>query len=182
MEITKQNKIEFAKVMYGLAGNFGGEVSRDDLALRFEVLKEYSLDEIKQAGIWLLKKRDRTFPAVPTTKEIIDVIEYANNPQLTPKAKAHEQCDIVLKYFNHYGSACDHTFKDPSTKYLMENRWSLYQLGRMNESDLRWWRKNFVESYLDISKPKDVELLENKDTENCEIPVTDLKLLTKIGA
>ena len=49
MKNTREEKTQFSKIMYGLAGNFGGEMSKHDLALRFEVLKEYSIDQIKQA-------------------------------------------------------------------------------------------------------------------------------------
>jgi len=179
MRNTEKEIAMFAKVIVGVSEEFGGSPSDDNLELKFNALKEYSIEQIRQAGTWLLKNRKETFPAVPKTQEFINAIQQTTNPQLSPKAKAHEQCDIVLKYFQYYGSACDHTFKDTSTKYLMENRWSFYQLGGMKPDDLKWWRKDFVEAYQEISKPQDVELLENQ--KNCTIPATKLKLLAKVG-
>lgn len=152
MEDNRQNRIDFSTVMYSLAGNFGGVLSSDDLKLRLKFFKttEYSVDQIKMAGAWLLENRTQTFPAVPTTKEIIDAIKAITSPQLSKEAQAHKQCDIILLYLGDRGSSCDHVFKNASTGYLMGHRWGFGKLGDMTAEDLKWFRKDFVKAWIDL--------------------------------
>ena len=182
MEKSKQNKIEFAKVMYGLAGNFGGQVSKDDLALRFEVLKDYSMDEIKQAGIWLLKKREQTFTAVPTTKEIIDAIGMVNNPRkaISIEARAEIQLQEVLNKLKNDGGSVVVDFDDSITQEIMTRRWPWQQwASTVLESEIKWFCKEFKELYKVYDKNKVVELglLEAPGEKTHQIPASKLKEL-----
>jgi len=152
MESTLEIKKKFATVMWGVAEEWGGKISKSGLEMRFLSLKKYSIDQITQAGSWLLENRKEKYPAVPTTKEFIDAIRSAQGELVDPKMKAQSQCDIVFKYFDYYGSHCDHRFKDSITRYLMENRWSFRKLGVMRVDDLKWFRKEFVEAYQDCSR------------------------------
>jgi len=182
MEKSKKDKIEFAKVMYGLAGNFGGQISKDDLSLRFEVLKEYSLDEIKQAGIWLLKNREQTFPAVPTTREIIIAVEKIDNPQaaISIEARSEIQLQCVLNKLRTEGSNSDVDFNDPVTQELMTRRWPYNQWARtVLEDEIKWFCKEFKELYKVYDKNKVVELglLEAPGEKTHQIPAGNLKKL-----
>ena len=150
----KDNKVDkgmFAQVMYGLAEDFGGTVSDNGLLLRFDALKEYSIKQIRIAGTWLLKNRKVTFPAVPTTKEIIDVIE-ATAGKLDPKAAANLECDKVFKKLKEFGRAALPKFLDKNTAYLMTYRWTFEKLGMMDAEELKWFRKDFMEAYQDMEQ------------------------------
>lgn len=166
MENTKTDKIEFAKVMYGMAGNFGAKIEKDDLALRFEILKEHPIDNIKKAGIWLIKNRENTYPPVPTTKEILDAISIISG-EIESKIKVEMEADKVLKNLRYFGRECPTKFKDPATQYLMTNRWTFHKLGMMSSKDLYWWRKDFVEAYQAIvtQKPEFIYKIGHKKTE-----------------
>ena len=74
MKNDKETKAIFAKILYAIAEEFGGKISKNNLELKFFALQEYSIEQITQAATRILKYRTKTFPAVPTTKEFIDVI------------------------------------------------------------------------------------------------------------
>jgi hypothetical protein len=152
MENSDKNK--FASVMYGLAGNFGGKLSKDDLKLRFTALIEYSIKDISLAGTWLLKNRVATYPPVPTTKEIIDAISKTKG-KLENKEVAEIEADKILRLLKQWGRECGTRFKDPVTDYLMVYRWNFQYLGGLSEKDLKWWRKDFIEAYKDTELQKD---------------------------
>ena len=68
MQDNQEERAIFATTMYGIAEDFGGTLSNDNLSVRFMALQEFSINQITQAGTWLLRNREATFPAVPTTK------------------------------------------------------------------------------------------------------------------
>lgn len=154
MKNNQRDLALFSKVMYGVAGNFGGIISDDDLSLRFEVLQEFSIDQITKAGTWLLRNREQTFPAVPTTKEFIDAIKKADGPSI--QLKADIEADKVLETLKEWGRDAEALFHDEITRYIMTKRWTFRKLDLMAVDDpgLKWWRKEFVQSYQDIEKDK----------------------------
>jgi hypothetical protein len=165
---------KFTAIIYGLAEEFGGTVSKSGIDLKFDSLKKYSIEEIVMAANWIVNNREEKYPPVPTTKEIISAIEKING-KINPKTNAEFQVDIIFKYFNYYGSYCDHVFKDSITNYLMSNRWSFRQIGMMPESELKWFRKSFVDAYTEMEK-HEASLIEYSGTKGT-IPIADLKLL-----
>ena len=172
MKNNKEEKHKFAKIMWALAEDFGGKISPESLELRFTALKQFSIDEISKAGTWLLMNRKKDFPPVPTTKEIIDAVGKQSGG-LNGKTKAELEADKVLKNLAYFGRDCPTQFKDQVTAYLMTHRWSFYQLGMMTETDLKWWRKDFVDAYQDTDSQK--ELFLDTAEKAGMIPVDDLK-------
>ena len=166
---------KFASIIYGLAEEFGGTVSKSGVRLKFESLKKYSIDDIVKAANWIVNNREEKYPPVPTTKEIISAIGKVNGA-IEPKTKAQIQCDIIFKYFNYYGSYCEHVFKDSITNYLMTSRWSFQQIGMMPDAELKWFRKAFVEAYADMEKHESNMI--NYSGAMGTIPANDLKKLT----
>lgn len=154
MQDNQKERAIFATTMYGIAEDFGGSLSNDNLHVRFAALQEYSIDQITKAGTWLLKHRDKTFPAVPTTKEFIDAIKNAGST--TPKTKAGMEADKVLGTLKEFGREAEPLFYDEITTYLMTHRWTFRKLDTMNVQDpgLVWWRKEFIESYIELAKDK----------------------------
>lgn len=168
------DKKQFALVMYGLAGNFGGKLSNDDLKLRFKALIEYSIKDINSAGTWLLKNRENTFPAVPTTKEIIGAIDKTHG-KLENKETAEIEADKILRLLKQWGRECGTRFKNIVTDYLMTYRWNFQYIGGLSEKDLKWWRKDFIEAYKDTDLQKN-NFLDVADKAGM-IPSTNLKQL-----
>lgn len=147
MNNTKEEKQKFATVMWGLAEDFGGKITTEGLKIRFMALEEYTIEQITQAATWLLKHRENTFPAVPTTKEIIDVIEN-NGAKIDHKTAAEIQVDLVLKKLKFEGRSGENDFDDPITRQLMTVRWPYNSwAGSVLEKDLVWFRKEFVAAY-----------------------------------
>jgi len=167
---------KFASIIYGLAEEFGGTVSKSGVRLKFESLKKYSIDDIVKAANWIVNNREEKYPPVPTTKEIISAIGKVNGA-IEPKTKAQIQCDIIFKYFNYYGSYCEHVFKDSITNYLMTSRWTFVQLGLMKQEDLKWFRRDFVDAYTNLQK--DTEAAIEYSGARGTIPADDLKKLIR---
>jgi len=172
MKNNKEEKNHFAKIMWALAEDFGGKISNESLELRFTALKQFSIDEISKAGTWLLMNRVEKFPAVPTTKEIIDAVDKISG-NLDTKTKAGLECDKVFKNLKFFGRECPTVFKNKTTQYLMTSRWDFYKLGMMTEDDLKWFRKDFIQAYEEIDK-QDVVFLDIAEQAGM-IPVSNLK-------
>lgn len=147
MKDTKRDKEQFAAVMWGLAEEFGGKITANGLNLKFKALEEYDIEQITEAATWLLKHRGKTFPAVPTAKELIDAIS-RDNPVKDIKSQAVRQLDLVLEKLKFEGrnGACD--FVDPVTKSLMTIRWPYKSWAQsITTKELVWFRKEFMEAY-----------------------------------
>lgn len=184
MEIILNNSIEekkkFSFIMNGLAGNFGGKIQKDDLAFRFNNLKAYPIEDISKAGSWLLRNREATFPAVPTIGEIIKAIEICTNPKADGKTIAESQLDIVMKYFNYYGSYCDHVFKNSITNFLIKTRWSFQVIGRMDIESLKWFKKEFVEAYMRYSDDQDINAISFDDALGGSMQIENINKLLNL--
>ena len=104
--------------------------------------------------MWLLKNREQTFPAVPTTKEFIDAINQAVSP--VPRVKAELEADKVIETLKEWGREAEALFYDEITMYLMTKRWTFRKLDIMAVDDpgMKWWRKEFVQAYQDIEHDK----------------------------
>ncbi len=140
--------------MWGVSEDFGGKISKEGLKIRFRALQEFSVEQIVMAGTWLLKHREKDFPAVPTTKEFIDAIQNAGETK--PKTKAGIEADKVLETLKEWGRDAEPLFVDEITRYLLTHRWTFRKLDTMIIKDpgLVWWRKEFIESYLELEKDK----------------------------
>jgi len=154
MNKSPEDLKKFSIVMWGVAEDFGGQLSKEGLKMRFAALQEYSIEQITSAGAWLLRHRDKTFPAVPTTKEFIDAIQNAGLTR--SKTKAGIEADKVLETLKEWGRDAEPLFYDQITTYLMTHRWTFRKLNIMAIKDpgLVWWRKEFIESYLELEKDK----------------------------
>ena len=138
----------FMKVMEGLAEEFGGTLSKDNIKMRFNVLCGYSIDQIKDAASTIMQSREVTFPAVPTTKEIKDAIESRIKPKVSIGNMAIIQADIVLEKLKFYGRNAAIDFKDPITFHLMTRQWPYGSwAATVMSSELTWWKKEFIQAY-----------------------------------
>ena len=149
-----QDKKKFAEVMWGVSEDFGGKITQDSLKIRFNAMREFSIDQIVQAGVWLLKHRQEKFPAVPTTKEFIDAINLSTAP--SPRVKAEVEADKVLDTLKEWGRDAEALFYDETTTFLMTKRWTFRKLDIMAVDDpgFKWWRKEFVQAYQDLEHDK----------------------------
>jgi len=153
MNNTPEEFTKFSTVMWGVAEDFGGKLSKDGLKMKFRALQEFSIDQITAAGTWLLKNRERVFPPLPTTKEFIAAIQNIDGGMST-KNKAEIEVDKVFKALRVWGREAQPLFHDKITTYLMTHRWNFQQLDGMHVRDpgFGWFRRRFVEAYQDLSK------------------------------
>jgi hypothetical protein len=142
---------QFAALIYGLAEENGGTVSKNGIRLKYEALKQYTMDQVVAAANWIAKNRTESFPPVPKIPEFISAIERLSGV-VSEKTTAEIEADKVLYMSKIFGRECNAQAKDPITNYLLKNRWSWWKLGTMKEEDLKWWRRDFVEAYQDMAK------------------------------
>lgn len=158
MNISDKNK--FLVIISGLATEFGGKAQKDNVKLRFDALMEYSIEDISKAATWLVKNRTEKYPPIPTTREIIAAIEIITG-NLESKTVAGIQADIVFKKLREWGKEAEPLFLNKTTLYLMTHRWSFAQLGNMGADDLKWFRKEFISSFIDMDKQEVAPLIES---------------------
>lgn len=178
--MNDSDKKQFAVVMWGVAEDFGGKLSKEGLKMRFSALKEYSIEQVSSAGTWLLKNREKTYPAVPTTKEFIDVIEGRHVPKISAESRAEIQANLVLDKLYREGAAAKVDFEDPVTLKLMTGRWSFFRWGYdLTNENVPWWKKEFIAAYKAEIETEVVKMLSvfSHNSDNI-IPIGNLKKLT----
>lgn len=145
--MEEQDKVRFSEIMIGLAENCSGaQLSTPGLRLRFEAMKEFTIDQVAIAATALVKTRK--YSNMPTVAELIEAIPGNPALELKPAHKAEIQADHVLAHLRRFGRTVAPVFDDPITRQLMNTRWK-YQTwaATVAESELKWWRKEFVEAY-----------------------------------
>lgn len=172
--MDESNKKQFATLFYGLAEEYGGNITKNGVKLKFEALENHSIEDIVIAANWILKNRNTTFPAVPTVKEFIDAINFQKNP-LGIEDIAEMQAAIVLKKLNDEGSCSKVDFEDPITKNIMTDRWSYSSWAReILTKEIPWWKKDFVPLYKSYNKHVNAGLLIDDGNKKL-IPASRLK-------
>lgn len=160
MQNNQYDRIKFATILCGLAENFCIELTEQNIEFRFMALLEYSTDQLNRACGWLVKNRTVTFPAMPTTKEVVDAIEAIKGPVLDDRTRANVQLDHVLIYLNKIGRAGDGKFKDPITQHLMSCKWPYKTwASTVKDSELVWFKKDFIEAYELYAKSEETLVL-----------------------
>lgn len=144
------DKEAFAVAMFGLAEEFGGTLTENNLKLKWESLKRFPIQDVTRGISFLIENRTKTHPLVPTTKEIIEAIEVVQSPELAinPDHLAELQANEVLAFLHANGSGAAPDFKDPLTQSLMTRVWPYASWGKtLTEKEKPWWRKEFIRTY-----------------------------------
>lgn len=146
--MNQSDKKQFSEIMATLSENFGGVITKEGLRARFSALVEYDIGQVSMAGNWLMRHREKTFPAMPMVSEFIKAIEAHAAPQISSKSLAEIQVDDVLEKLRYQGANAPVDFEDSITSFLMTRRWPYKQwASTVLEKNLTWWRKEFVEAY-----------------------------------
>ncbi|WP_321493959.1 hypothetical protein [uncultured Desulfobacter sp.] len=137
---------QFSEIMFGLAENYPGtNLTPNGLRMRFEALKEFSIDQISQAATLLLK--NHRFNTMPTVGDFIRVIDSASG-NIPIEDRAEIEAGKILDHLHRYGKAIMPEFDDPITRHLMTTRWKYGSWAAyVVEADLKWWHKAFVRAY-----------------------------------
>ena len=142
-----RDKTRFSEIMIGLADNFSAQVTKPGLAMRFDALRRYGIEQVANAAAKLILSRERM--GMPNVAEMIKEIE---GPVSSLQDHASEQVSVVMKQIRELGSYRAPCFDDPVTKSLMSSRWSWHSVCSMTETELKWWSMEFVDAYQSVER------------------------------
>lgn len=144
--MTHQDLDKFAEIMIALAENYPAtRLSKSGLKLRFEALKEYTIEQVSAAALKLMKSH--CFNTMPTVGDVVSVIELADG-NISIEHQAEIQAGKVLEHLRWYGNSKSPKFDDPITRHLMSTRWRyMIWATYVIELDLKWWYRDFIRAY-----------------------------------
>ena len=145
--MTNKDLTKFAEIMAAMAENYPGAcLTGSGLDMRFEALKEFSIDQVEKAAIKLIKTR--RYNSMPTTSDMITAMDGVHG-QLDVDQLAEIEAGKVLGHLRCFGKNVSPCFDDPITNQLMTSRWRYYSwASTVKESDLKWWKMDFIRSYI----------------------------------
>jgi hypothetical protein len=134
---------EFSDIMLAIANNYPGtKFTSAGLKLRFEAMKEFSIEQISEAAVKIISTHK--YNTMPTTADIIEAI----GGRISVTDRAEIEAGKVLDHLHKHGKAVIPEFEDPITQYLMTTRWRYCSWAAyVIESDLKWWFRDFVRAY-----------------------------------
>jgi hypothetical protein len=163
------DKKRFSEIMAGMAENFSSQLSTPGMALRYDALKDFSIDQIATGASVLM--RTRKTMGMPTVAEMIEAI---SGPKGTMSDRAAEQVNAIMQQIRQVGYYGKPSLDDPVTQRLLSGRWAWKSLCSMTEREHRFWAKEFIDAYQSSQKTDNVHQIEDYGPK--------LKLLTgKIG-
>jgi len=147
--MVESDRKKFVEIMYGVADNFGGQISREGYLIRFQAMQDLTIDQVSLAATNLINNRSKTFPAVPTVKEFRGALQSASAPTVSMQTMAEIQAGEVLAMLRKGGRNASGSFRDPTTAHLMSRRWPYKSwAAQVMEKDLTWWKKDFIAAYI----------------------------------
>jgi len=136
----KQDETRFAHIMLGMADNFRDSITKEGMLMRFEMLKEFSIDQVEHAAKKIMLTRKYT--KMPPIAEFIEAIQGNHEHQIEDRAEV-EATYVISCIGQDYP-----VFNDPVTAHLMSRRWKWSTWApAVLESELKWWAKEFKEAY-----------------------------------
>ncbi len=158
------DETKFGNIMIGLAENFGADLTKQFIDLWYDMLTEdgYSLEQIQIGARKIV--RERKYKGMPTYAEFVKAIA----GKVGIESRAIVQADNLISHLNQYGASRLPLINDPITEHLMLYRWPYLPWAcNVKESEIVWWKKEFVEAYqahretetLEIGAPKKVKEL-----------------------
>jgi len=141
--MNASDKIRFAQIMAGMADNFRDSVTKEGMAMRFEMLSDYSIHQIETAAKKILQTRKYT--KMPPVAEFIEAI---NGKSIPVEMIAEEQWGEVIRQMREVGSWGEPVFKDKTTERLLTIRFHYKDLCAMTTHELSFVRKEFISAYV----------------------------------
>ncbi|MBF0233055.1 MAG: hypothetical protein HQK65_08460 [Desulfamplus sp.] len=144
--MTNQDLSRFTEIMMGMAENYSGaQLTKNGLKLRFEALRDYSMDQITWAAVELMKCH--RFNSMPTIGDFVAVMDQQAG-KLRIEDKAELEAGAVIEHLHRYGSSVNPMFEDKITSQLMTGVWRYSAWARqVKEDELKWWRQEFIRAY-----------------------------------
>ncbi len=129
--------------MMAVAENYPGTTfTSNGLKLRFEAMKDFSVDQVSEAAVKLIKTYK--YNSMPTIADFIEIMAGG----VSARDRAEIEAGKVLEHLHRYGKGVAPKFEDPITRHLMSTRWKYGSWAAyVVEADLRWWCRDFIQAY-----------------------------------
>jgi len=175
----KNEKKRFSGIIKGLAISAGKEINDGDvLRLYYGALEEFSIEQINDAAVTVLKYWEH--PRIPPPSVIIKAIRGSGLKSVESKAQIIAS-EIISHVMSKGAGVFPDLFNDKIAQYLMTRRWPYIRwASSIVESEHQWWIKQFVEAYVayaEVGEDRLQNLLENQSHEMKRITGNMLKLI-----
>lgn len=149
------NEKEIAKALALMFATYEREPKRDVIMVYVSLLKKYDLLSIRKA---ISKAVDESeYCPRPAT-----ILKHLKPTQDDLQSRATTEAARVVESIRRDNTDC--LKGDKLTTYLMNSRWNLKILqDTMLESEIKWFIKEFIESYISFSKSKIIEQIKESD-------------------
>ena len=138
-----KDKTRFAQIMTGLAEDCSSQLSSAGLLMRFEAMRQYTIEQIQRAVVRVM--RGNVYTKMPTTGTIIQAIEGAEDDKL-------ELCLMEIKsQIAKIGSYGTPVFTDETTKALVSGRFGWGNICGMTAKDFEFFAREFKAAYKSYS-------------------------------
>jgi len=145
------DKIEFSKVMLGLAENFGAKATKDQIGFFYQMFMDDGIDiiQIKQAARSIIRTKKDSYGRMPTYAEFIEFIQ--GNKEQNAELEAQKVIDLIRSE-----GAYAEPELSPVVKQVINSRFGGWKAlcGSLEESKLTWFIRDFKEAYLSIETGK----------------------------
>lgn len=144
--MTKNDLKRFGLIMAGLAENFSAQLSDAGITMRFEAMKDLTIEQIDQAAKEIL--RTRKYLKMPTVAEFLEHI-YGD-----PESKALVQATRVLEAIKRIGGNATVAFDDPTTQAVIKSGFGgwVKLCNEILEDTEKWFIKDFCKIYQSYMK------------------------------
>ena len=139
--MEKTDEKRFIQIMLGMADNFRDNITKEGMVMRFDMLKDYKINQVESAAKQIMLTRKYT--KMPPVAEFIELLQGGNKED-----KALVIANNIISHLKIHGSRVFPKLDDKTAKHLMTKRWPYYEWASMViESELKWWTKEFCEAY-----------------------------------
>ena len=140
--MTEDDKPKFAFILNGLAEDKGVQLSTAGIAMKFEALKSFNLEDIHKAALCMMgNKKFATMPSVA------DFIEYLGGGSVDDNGQI--QAGVVWQAIKKHGGNRSVCFDDPVTQAVIVQGFGGWQklCAEMLEEQQKWFMKDFAKLY-----------------------------------
>jgi hypothetical protein len=144
------DKNRFVTAITLLAANWSKRYMPETIALFFKKAKNAGLtiEQIEFAVNRLIDERHGM--TLPVWSEILDAAGAGEALQISRTAES--QADMVIEMISSIGGYAMPKFDDPITSGLLSRRWRWRSLCRKPESEIVWFRKEFITAYKNFAE------------------------------
>ena len=146
--MTQADFKSFSELVQGVAECYGQSLSAQGVALRFKLLEQFDMAEVRQAALSIMATRKYT--SMPTPADFLEHISGGS-----AEDKAEVEAGKVLDAIGRHGGYASVVFDDPTTQAVIVQAYGgwpkLCAECGVEESE-HWFRKNFAKTWAAYSR------------------------------